>query len=124
MTAQACTTFPWPDAPPTLATLLERVTGELGTLGALVGEIQSGLAPVLSEGAPDRPETYRHAQALDLVSQTLAGLADVLALAARDRSSHQRLDVPALVADLKLADLANRLCGFKSTVHGNDLDLF
>ncbi len=108
----------------TLSGLLERVSGELRTMSGVVGDMQEGLGPLLGDPAALGADVYRHAQNLDLVWQTLAGLSDVLALAAGDAAGAAPLDIDGLVADLPLAELARRLRGLDSSGCGDDLDLF
>ena len=110
--------------PQTLSLLLERVTGELRSLAMIVEEMQDGLGPILSDVSAREPEIYRHAQNIDLVWQTLTGLADVVALAARERPGNQAVDIEAIVAGLPLANVARRLRGLTEADAGDDLDLF
>ena len=108
----------------TLSAFLERVSGELRTMAGVVGDMQEGLGPLLGEPAAMGADAFRHAQNIDLVWQTLSGLSDVLALAARDAASCAPLDIDALVAGLPLAELAKRLRGLHGSEPGDDLDLF
>ncbi len=108
----------------TLAQLLERVTGELRTVAAVIGEMQAGLSPLLMAAASDHPDTYRYAQNFDLVWQTLSSLADVLALTASGEASCQEVDIAAVVKGVPLAAIAERLRGLPATEAGDDLDLF
>lgn len=110
--------------PPSLSIFLERVGHELQYLTGIVAAMQEGLSPVLNNISAAQPETCRHAQSIDLVWQTLSGLAEVMAHAARDASNSRAFDIDAAVAGLPLAAVANRLRGIDGVEVGDDLDLF
>ena len=88
--------------------LVASEVAELALLGDRIQGVISRLAATL--GAPD-PDTLREAQAADLLSQRLAGLAtfvQALALAApRDATA----DIRAAVNALTLVEQARRLSG-------------
>jgi hypothetical protein len=115
------------DAPSaTLSLLLGRVKIELDSLTRIVGEMQSGLSPLLVDASLEDPEKCRHAQNLDLVWQTLESLALVVDGAACEKASDQDINIDAIADALPLADLAARLRGRIKPPQsfGNDLDLF
>jgi hypothetical protein len=109
-----------------MAVLLDRVKTELDTLTQIVGDMQTGLSPLLIDATQDDAEKCRHAQNLDLVWQTLDSLSRVLHVAACEGASQHPVDLDAIADDLPLADLAARLRGHIKPPQpfGNDLDLF
>ncbi len=109
-----------------MAVLLARVKTELDTLTQIVGDMQTGLSPLLIDASEEDAEKCRHAQNLDLVWQTLESLARVLDGAACEGASQHPVDIDAIAEDLPLADLSARLRGriIPLQIYGNDLDLF
>ena len=109
-----------------MGVLLGRVKTELDTLTQIVGDMQSGLSPLLIDASQDDADKCRHAQNLDLVWQTLESLSRALHVAASAGASEHPIDLDAVAEDLPLADLAARLRGQTKPPQpfGNDLDLF
>lgn len=109
-----------------LAVLLERVKSELDALTEIVGDMQTGLSPILIDVTSNNAEKCRHAQSLDLVWQTLESLSRVLHAAALEGAAQHNIDIDAIAEPLPLADLAARLRGREKPPQpfGNDLDLF
>lgn len=109
-----------------LSVLLVRMKAELDQLTQIVGDMQTGLSPLLVEASLDDPEKCRHAQNLDLVWQTLESLSRVLSVAAGAGASQHAIDLDAIAENLPLADVAARLRGrvIPPQAYGNDLDLF
>jgi hypothetical protein len=109
-----------------LSVLLARMKTELDSLTQIVGDMQTGLSPLLVDASLGDPEKCRHAQNLDLVWQTLESLSRVLHAAACAGASQHPVDIDAIAEDLPLADLAARLRGriIPTQAYGNDLDLF
>ena len=109
-----------------LSVLLARMKTELDSLTQIIGDMQTGLSPLLVDASLDDPEKCRHAQNLDLVWQTLESLSRVLHIAALEGASQHPVDIDAIADHLPLADLAARLRGriVPPQAYGNDLDLF
>jgi len=110
----------------TLSVLLHRVKAELDALAGVVGDMQTGLTPLLGGRVSNEPEACRHAQKLDLVWQTLESLSRVLNDVAREGASHHPIDIHAIAGGLPLSDLSARLRGVDPAINdlGDDLDLF
>lgn len=109
-----------------MAVLLSRVKTELDTLTQIVGDMQTGLSPLLIDVSQEDADKCRHAQNLDLVWQTLESLSRALHVAACEAASQHPVDLDVIAEDLPLADLAARLRGHikPPQPYGNDLDLF
>ena len=97
-----------------LAELGDRLQGVLGNLTAHLGPVD--------------PEFITEAQAADLLSQRLVGMAAFLRAIARIAPEHVMADVTAAVMDLTLAEQARRLSGphppIESAPVNGELQLF
>lgn len=111
--------------PSNLSVLLDRVKGEVDSLVVMLGDMQTGLTPLLSDKAVDDPSSFKLAQSLDLAWQILGSLSIVLRAVGEDGLAHHPIDIDGMVKDLPLANLAARLRGKPVLVSGcDDLDLF
>jgi len=88
--------------------LVASEVAELAKLGDRLQGVISRLAATL--GAPD-PDTLEEAQAADLLSQRLAGLATFVQALAQAAPHDATLDIRAAVNALTLAEQARRLSG-------------
>jgi len=94
-----------------LSQSLDLVAGEVAELARLGDQLQrviSRLAATL--GAPD-PDTLKEAQAADLLSQRLAGLATFVQALAHAAPRDATADIAAAVNALTLTEQARRLSG-------------
>jgi hypothetical protein len=111
-----------------IAEPLHLAATELTELAALGDQLQGALGRLTAQfGAPD-PEFITEAQAADLLSQRLVGMAAFLRAIARVAPASAMADVHAAVMDLTLAEQARRLSGPhaapESAQHGGELQLF
>ena len=83
--------------------------------------LQAGLAPALQTGA-----AIEEAQTLDLLTQTLAAVADYLHALAAGLPSEWAVDARPAAALVPLSELARRLAGggFHAAPDSGELDLF
>jgi hypothetical protein len=97
---------------------------------ARLGDRLQGVIASLSANSAGRPDPglVIEAQAADLISQRLMGLAAFLTALAEAAPADARIDIHAAVMDLTLAEQARRLggpgCGPALPVDGGDLVLF
>ena len=106
------------------ALLLRRMGEVLGELALAVDGLQVGLGPTIMAAAARDPGLAVEAQTLDLVSQTLRGLMDVLAAVGEHRLGQEPLPFDRLAASAKLKSLADRMTGSAPSAAADDLDLF
>lgn len=112
-----------PSAAPdmTVAKAMETCAGELAWLARRCERLQDHLSPLLQ-----RADDIVEAQALDLITQTLAALSDYLAALSNDVPVEAKVDPRAAAAGVTLAGLADRLLGAGETEaeDAGDLDMF
>jgi len=92
-----------------LPDILRRTADEAADLARLSDGLQGMVARLVSEGANLR--VLEDAQAADLLTQRLSGLAAILRGLARVASPDVSADIGAALAALPLADQARRLAG-------------
>jgi hypothetical protein len=104
-----------------LSRTLGACAGELAALADRCETLQAGLAPALQSGA-----AIEEAQTLDLLTQTLAAVADYLNVLAGGLPSEWRVDTTPAAASVPLTELAWRLAGgaFHAPAESGELDLF
>jgi hypothetical protein len=112
-----------------IAEPLRLAAQELAELAELGDQLQGVLGRLTADrGAPD-PGFITEAQAADLLSQRLVGMAAFLRALARIAPEHVMADVTYAVMDLTLAEQARRLSGpyppiATDAVPGGELQLF
>lgn len=110
-----------------VAILLDRLRKELVDLHAATVDLQLCLGPTLAAAAGDGA-VLRAGQTLDLLTQSLDGLATFAGAASRHVSSSGRLDAAAAAATVTLDALSSRLAGRAPSrsprCRPGDLDLF
>ena len=104
--------------------LLGRFGEALGDIASAVDRLQVGLGPAIAAASAHDPALVVEAQALDLVSQSLRGLMDVLAAVGERRIGQEPLHLDRLASSLKLRSLADRISGTTPAAADADLDLF
>ena len=104
-----------------LSRTLGACAGELAVLADLCEALQAGLAPALQSGA-----AIEEGQTLDLLTQTLAAIADYLNVLAVALPSDWKIDAAAAATIVPLTDLARRLTGgaCRPPAEPGELDLF
>jgi hypothetical protein len=104
-----------------LSRTLSACAGELAAMADRCEALQAGLAPALQSGA-----AIEEAQTLDLLTQTLAAVADYLHAVSADLPSEWALDIRPAAAVVPLTELAWRLLGgqFHAPPESGELDLF
>ena len=105
-----------------LPEILGRTADEAADLARLSDGLQGMVARLVAEGANLR--VLEDAQAADLLTQRLAGLAAILRGLARVASPEVSADIGAALAALPLADQARRLAGHAAPAPADDDDLF
>ena len=93
------------------ALLMRRMGDAIGDLALAVDGLQASLGPTIAAAAVRDAGLSSEAQKLDLVSQSLRGLVDLLAAVERRRIGREPLDFDRLAGELKLKCLADRLSG-------------
>ena len=104
--------------------LLQRMGDVLNDLALAVDGLQVGLGPAIASAAARDAALAVEAQTLDLVSQSLRGLMDVLAAVGERRLGQEPLHLDRLAASLKLKSLAHRIAGTTPEPVDDALDLF
>ena len=89
-----------------LSRTLGACAGELAALADRCEALQAGLAPALQSGA-----AIEEAQTLDILTQSLAAVADYLHVLAADLPKDWIVDPGPAVAAVQLSELAKRLAG-------------
>jgi hypothetical protein len=104
-----------------LSRTLRACAGELATMADRCEALQAGLAPALQTGA-----AIEEAQTLDLLTQTMAAVADYIGALAAGLPADLVVDAGAAAAIVPLAELAWRLTGGPAHVppESGELDLF
>jgi hypothetical protein len=104
-----------------LSRTLGACAGELAALADRCETLQAGLAPALQSGA-----AIEEAQTLDLLTQTLAAVADYLHAVSATLPADWVIDVHPAAAVVPLTELAWRLLGgsFHAPPESGELDLF
>jgi hypothetical protein len=116
-----------------LPTTLCAVAGEISELAQLSDRLQALIsAALLADGSTD-PDHIKEFQAIDLLVQSLHGVATFLGALADSTSTEWRVDAAAAASDVLLTDLARRLGGVCASADAldqtrppptGDLDLF
>ncbi|WP_374469877.1 hypothetical protein [Phenylobacterium sp.] len=107
-----------PDTTQPLEAVLTACAAELEELSGRCEALQAALSRALSQGAAD-------AQALDLITQRTAGLADFLENVAGALPADWRVDADAAARKLTLGDLAAALTGrARTAADPGELDFF
>jgi hypothetical protein len=106
---------------PPLSRTLGACAGELATLADRCEALQAGLAPALQSGA-----AIEEAQTLDLLTQTLAAVADYLNALASGLPAEWIVDARPAAAVVPLTELARRLVGgaCHQPPESGELDMF
>jgi hypothetical protein len=101
--------------------MLGACAGELAVLAGRCEALQAGLAPALQGGA-----VIEEAQSLDLVTQSLAAVADYLNVLAAGLPPEWVVDAQPAAATVPLSELARRLVGGAphAPSESGELDLF
>ncbi len=104
-----------------LSQALPACAGGLAAWAGRCEAAQAGLAPALQNGA-----AIEEAQALDLMTQSLAAVADYLSALAAGLPADWRIDATPAAAIVPLAELARRLAGDgrDRPPEAGELDLF
>jgi hypothetical protein len=104
-----------------LSRTLGACAGELAALADRCETMQAGLAPALQSGA-----AIEEAQTLDLLTQTLAAVADYLNVLAAGLPAEWQVDATPAAAAVPLTELAWRLLGgaYHTPPESGELDLF
>ena len=104
-----------------VAQAMEACASELSALARRCEELQHHLAPALEGTVP-----MEEAQALDLMTQTLAALGHYLSALADDVPADAMVDPRAAAAGVTLSDLAHRLIGTEPAGAGasGDFEMF
>jgi len=104
-----------------LSRTLGACAGELAALADRCEALQAGLAPALQSGA-----AIEEAQTLDILTQSLAAVADYLHALATDLPKDWIVDAAPAVAVVRLNELAKRLAGgsMLPPAQSGELDLF
>ena len=108
-------------APQPLSRTLSACAGELAALADRCETLQAGLAPALQGGA-----AIEEAQTLDLLTQTLAAVADYLHAISAGLPAEWTVDARPAAAVVPLAELSWRLLGgaYHVPPESGELDLF
>ena len=104
-----------------LSRTLGACAGELAALADRCEALQAGLAPALQSGA-----AIEEAQMLDLLTQSLASVADYLHALSNDIPKDWVVDASPAAASVRLSELAKRLAGgaLLPPPESGELDLF
>jgi hypothetical protein len=104
-----------------LSRTLGACAGELAALADRCEALQAGLAPALQSGA-----AIEEAQTLDLLTQSLAAVADYLHAISADLPADWVVDAAPAAAIVPLTELARRLAGgsLQTPAEPGELDLF
>jgi hypothetical protein len=104
-----------------LSRTLGACAGELAALADVCEGLQAGLAPALQSGA-----AIEEAQTLDLITQTLAAVAEYLAMIAAGLPHDWTVDARLAASAVPLTELAARLAGgaLHAPPESGELDLF
>jgi hypothetical protein len=104
-----------------LSRTLGACAGELAALADRCEALQAGLAPALQTGA-----AIEEAQTLDILTQSLAAVADYLHTLAADVPNEWVVDASSAAAAVRLTELAKRLAGgaLLPPPESGELDLF
>ena len=94
-----------------LSTLLDAAALELADLARLGDELEGMIARLAARLGPEDADLLAEAQAADLLSQRLVGVAGFMALLAALAPAEATVDAPAAVKGLLLSDQARRLSG-------------
>lgn len=94
---------------------------ELSALAARCEELQTGLAPALRSGA-----AIEEAQALDLLTQSLAAVAGYLGEVSAELPAELTIDPRDAAAKVPLAEMARRLVGMRphAAPESGELEMF
>lgn len=105
-----------------LSQSLDLVAGEVAELARLGDRLQGVIARMAATlGTPD-PDTLEEAQAADLLSQRLAGLAAFVQALAQAAPRDATADIRAAVNALTLTEQARRLSGSLQALPGEPAD--
>ena len=104
-----------------LSRTVSACAGELAALADRCEALQAGLAPALQSGA-----AIEEAQTLDLLTQSLAAVADYLHALSATLPAEWLVDVHSATAIVPLTELARRLAGgaLQAPSEPGELDLF
>ena len=104
-----------------LSRTLGACAGELAALADRCESLQAGLAPALQSGA-----AIEEAQTLDILTQSLAAVADYLHALSADLPVDWVVDASPAAAAVRLSELAKRLAGGAppAAAEAGELDLF
>lgn len=110
-----------PQAHQPLTRTLGACAGELAALADRCEALQAGLAPALQSGA-----AIEEAQTLDMLTQSLAAVADYLHALAADIPKDWVVDAGPATSAVRLTELAKRLAGgaLLPAPESGELDLF